>query len=174
MPKDGADTSALILRRPDTRDGAKIWSLVRACRPLDENSMYCNLIQCTHFRDTCVLAERNGDVVGWISAHIPPNAPETLFVWQVAVAAEARGEGLGPKMLTALTDRAALRDIRRIETTITDDNAASWRMFEKFGARSGAATSRAVYFDKEKHFDGDHASEYLLRIDFAQSLDQAA
>lgn len=174
MPKDVADTSALTLRRPSPDDGAAVWNLVRECRPLDENSMYANLIQCTHFRDSCVLAERDGAVIGWISGHVLPDAPDTLFIWQVAVAEQARGEGLGPRMLSALTDRDSLRAIRRIETTITADNAASWRMFEKFADRNGSAQSQQVFFDEEKHFDGAHATEYLLRIDLAQPLTRAA
>jgi L-2,4-diaminobutyric acid acetyltransferase len=46
-----------ILRKPEGEDGSAVWDLVRECKPLDENSMYCNLIQCDHFSDTCVLAE---------------------------------------------------------------------------------------------------------------------
>ena len=55
-----------ILRKPDATDGKNVWELVRSCRPLDENSIYANIIQADHFRDTCVLAELNGEVVGWI------------------------------------------------------------------------------------------------------------
>ena len=51
------------LRKPTASDGADIWELVRSCRPLDENSMYCNLLQCDHFADTCVLAELSGEAV---------------------------------------------------------------------------------------------------------------
>ncbi len=71
------------LRKPAAKDGAEIWKLVRACSPLDENSMYCNLLQCDHFADTCVLADLSQEVVGWVSAYVMPNAPDTLFVWQV-------------------------------------------------------------------------------------------
>ena len=75
-------------------DGAEIWELVRACKPLDEESMYCNMIQCDHLRETCVVAERDGAIVGWVSAYVLPYDPETLFVWQVAVAEAAREDGI--------------------------------------------------------------------------------
>ena len=61
-----------LLRKPLAEDGAAIWTLVQACQPLDENSMYCNLIQCDHFRDTCVVAELDGKTVGWVSAYVLP------------------------------------------------------------------------------------------------------
>ncbi len=46
---------ALVFRKPDAKDGSEIWKLIQRCKPLDENSMYCNLVQCDHFRDTCVI-----------------------------------------------------------------------------------------------------------------------
>jgi len=85
----------ITLRMPNGTDGSDVWALVRECQPLDENSMYCYLIQCDHFAETCVLAEMNGQPVGWISGYLRPDAPDTLFVWQVAVSAAARGKGLG-------------------------------------------------------------------------------
>src|SRR5690606_8989288 len=60
------------LRKPDGEDGSKLHALVKRCKPLDENSLYCNLLQCTHFADTCVAAELDGELVGFISAYIPP------------------------------------------------------------------------------------------------------
>ena len=94
------------LRKPDATDGAAIWELVKSCKPLDENSMYCNLVQTDHFRDTCVVAELDGDIVGWISGYMIPDRDE-LFVWQVAVSPQARGLGLGREMLRSLTERSA-------------------------------------------------------------------
>ena len=91
--------------------------------------MYCNLIQCDHFRDTCVVAERDGVVLGWVSAYVMPSDPDTLFVWQVAVSAQARGMGLGTKMLADILDRDDCDEVTRLQTTITRDNEASWSLF---------------------------------------------
>src|SRR3546814_14667808 len=46
-----------VLRTPLTEDGPSISRLVGDCPPLDVNSAYCNLLQCTHFVDTTVVAE---------------------------------------------------------------------------------------------------------------------
>ena len=78
------------LRKPESTDGSAIWELVRACKPLDENSMYSNLVQADYFSDTCVVAELDGEIVGWISGHMIPGS-DTFFVWQVAVGKKARG-----------------------------------------------------------------------------------
>lgn len=163
------------LRRPGAEDGARVWALVRACAPLDENSLYANLLQCSHFRETCVLAEQNGEIVGWVSGYLRPDASDTLFVWQVAVAASARGQGLGLKMLRSLLARAACGDVQRLETTITADNAASWALFERLADTLDAETGRRPHFTRSAHFNGQHATEHLLSLDLsAQDLRRAA
>ena len=166
MP-DGANGPVgrtLRLRRPRTQDGAAVHELVAACPPLDTNSLYCNLLQCSDFADTCVVAEREGRIVGWISGYRPPSAPDRFFVWQVAVAASARGEGLALRMLDALLDRPAVKGATALVTTITGSNAASWALFEAFARRHGATLARAPRFDREAHLAGAHETEWEARI----------
>lgn len=153
-----------VLRRPEDADGQKVYELIAACPPLDTNSMYCNLLQCTHFSETCVLAEKDGKAVGFISAYIPPEQPDTLFVWQVAVHEDARGDGLGKKMLRRILGRSVCRDVKKIQTTITRDNKASWGLFRSFAKTIGNNCHDEVLFCRKEHFAGRHASEHLLTI----------
>lgn len=162
------------LREPAAEDGAEIWGLVRACKPLDENSMYCNLIQCDHFRDTCVVGELDGHVVGWVSAYVLPNDPETLFVWQVAVAEAARGTGLGSLMLSHLLQRPACAGVKRLQTTITSGNVASWALFRKFAAHRDAKLDAQAYYTQALHFRDRHGTEHLVTIDLQERMCSAA
>ena len=165
MPKD-CDTSRtrpLRLRKPDATDGAAIWELVKTCAPLDENSMYCNLVQADHFRDTCVLAERGDEVLGWISGHMIP-AREELFVWQVAVSPKARGLGLGRKMLRELIARDACEEATHLKTTITKDNAASWALFRSFARSIDGELTDEPHFERDTHFEGQHDTEHMVSI----------
>lgn len=166
--------SPISFRIPTGEDGAAVWALVRACKPLDENSMYCNLIQCDHFAETCILAEMDGEAVGWISAYILPNDPETLFVWQVAVSDRARGRGLGRRMLFELLERDACEGVMRLKTTITRDNGASWGLFRGFARRLGARIEDEPHFTRDDHFDGRHATEHMVTIRLAEALPRAA
>jgi L-2,4-diaminobutyric acid acetyltransferase len=154
----------LVLRKPQASDGPRVSQLVASSPPLDFNSAYCHLLQCTDFAETCVLAERDGAVLGWISAYRPPATPEHLFVWQVAVATEARGEGLAGKMLDELVARPAAAGATILTATVTQENAASWRLFEAFARRHSARLERSVRFDKERHFAGAHDTEWEARI----------
>lgn len=164
----------ITFRKPEGADGAAVWALIDACKPLDVNSMYCNMIQCDHFAETCVLAALGEDVVGWVSGYIVPDDPETLFVWQVAVSEKARGQGLGRRMLDELTRREACEGVRRIQTTITKDNDASWGLFTRFAERQGARLSSAPHFKKDEHFQGEHATEHMVTISLRQPMRKAA
>jgi L-2,4-diaminobutyric acid acetyltransferase len=152
------------LRAPRAEDGPRVSELIAASPPLDTNSAYCNLLQCTDFSETCVVAERDGKLLGWISGYRPPASPECVFVWQVAVAAEARGEGLAQKMLDALVARPAVAGATALTTTITESNAASWALFHAFARRHGANLTKAPRFKRETHFAGAHETEWEARI----------
>lgn len=161
---EGRSGGGLEFTSPTAGDGPEVHRLIAACPPLDQNSLYCNLLQCTHWADTCVAAWRGGQLVGWVSAYRLPQDPETLFVWQVAVGAEARGQGLAAQMLDHLLARRACLGVRRLETSITPDNAASWRLFMGVARGLSAPLSEAPWFIKGEHFPNGHDSEHLVRI----------
>lgn len=150
---------------PNADDGPRVSALIASSPPLDPNSAYCNLLQCSDFRDTCVLAERDGELLGWISGYRPPSSPERLFVWQVAVSQNARGEGLGLRMLDELADRPDPdRRPTTLTTTITESNAASWGLFSAFARKRGATLERTPRFERDTHFAGAHDTEWEARI----------
>jgi L-2,4-diaminobutyric acid acetyltransferase len=162
--REDAASKQVVFRRPSSLDGSRIWRLVAACPPLDQNSMYCNLLQCRDFAETSVLAELQGEAVGWVSGYRRPDDPASLFIWQVAVHERARGLGLARKMLFGLLERQELRDVVRMQTTITPDNHASHALFRSVAERADAALEETDCFDEERHFEGRHASERLITI----------
>ena len=154
----------VTLRRPNDGDGFPLHELVARCQPLDTNSVYCNLLQCSDFADTAIAAEdAQGQLVGFISGYRPPSRPDTLFVWQVAVDASMRGQGLALRMLLALTERVASQGVRFLETTISPDNGASQALFKKAFAQLGADYSTRTLFSRTEHFAGKHEDEVLYR-----------
>jgi len=163
-PSRAGEATALTFRHPVSDDGKRVWDLIASCPPLDQNSLYCNLLQCSHFASTCMIAERDGDLVGWISGYRPPEEPDTLFVWQVAVSENARGLGLAKKMIGALLASDGARGVKRIKTTITESNAASWAMFKGAAKALDAPIAHESFFDRERHFGGRHDTEFLVTI----------
>ncbi|MCG3723478.1 diaminobutyrate acetyltransferase [Vibrio cincinnatiensis] len=151
-------------RTPNRTDGKRVHELIAQCSPLDENSAYCNFLQSTHFHNTCVVAERNEEMVGFVSAYRKPDKPNELFIWQVAVSKNARGMGLAFHMLNELLTRDDLRDITVLETTITRDNQGSWSLFKKLDRAHGERGEVSTFLDETRHFHGEHDTEYLYRI----------
>lgn len=156
--------SVIRLRKPVSTDGAAISALIAQCPPLDTNSAYCNLLQCTHFADTCIVAERDAKPVGWVSGYRPPDTPEQFFVWQMAVHPSARGENLAGRMLEALLARPQAQGVTTLITTITPDNAASWAVFRAFARRHAATLTHQPHFEREAHFAGAHETEHLVSL----------
>lgn len=150
------------LRLPSAKDGASVHRLVALCPPLDQNSLYCNLLQASHFAETSILAEHDGEVGGFISGYRVPQRDNVLFIWQVAVSPQARGQGLALSMLESLLAR--LPDIDYLETTVTPDNTPSARLFSRLASNKGVKIEKSVLFDKQAHFEGGHEDEELYRI----------
>ncbi len=156
--------SAVKITAPVPEHGVAVHDLVAACPPLDRNSLYANLLQCSHFASTCAIALQGDEVVGWVSGYIPPASPNTWFLWQVAIAPAARGQGLAQRLIADILARPACGGVRFLETTITPDNEASWRLFRGVAKRLGAPMSHVTGFDRDRHFDGRHDTEMLVRI----------
>jgi L-2,4-diaminobutyric acid acetyltransferase len=151
-------------RKPAVEEGASIWQLVRASEQLDLNSAYCYLLLCRHFSDTCAVAVVEGEVVGFVTAYLPPGQPDTLFVWQIGVARTMRGKGLATRLLKELLQRDACRGVKYLEATVGPENQASRALFTALARWLNADLIEESCFDAE-HFPGeDHEAENLLRI----------
>jgi L-2,4-diaminobutyric acid acetyltransferase len=161
---DRQASDGVALRAPRMADAARVHALVAACPPLDRNSVYAYLLVCTHFAATSVVAERDGALVGFVSAYVEPDAPGTAFVWQVAVAPGARGLGLARWMLDAALSRPACRNVRWLETTINPSNDASWKLFASLARGLGAPAERCTMFDAGLFGAEPHEEETLVRI----------
>lgn len=154
----------IAFREPAIADGDAIYQLIRTSPPLDVNSRYAYLLLCHHFSETCVVAESDGEVVGFLSAYRPPRRPEVLFVWQVAVGETARGQGVAGRMLESVLARPACEHVSFLETTVSPSNAPSQRLFRSFAEKRQARSEETTLFP-ESAFGGDaHESEVLFRI----------
>ncbi|VCU69096.1 L-2,4-diaminobutyric acid acetyltransferase [Pigmentiphaga humi] len=145
-------------------DAAGIQRLIQASPPLDVNSTYAYLLLCRHFRDTCVVATRQGQLAGFVSAYFPPTQSNVLFIWQVAVHPDARGCRLGQRMLEHLLARPLTQSVASLETTVSPSNQPSRRMFAALARARGAACVEESMFPPELFGQADHEDERLLRI----------
>jgi len=155
----------------EVTDGADLWRLARDAGDLDVNSPYSYLLWCRDFAGTTAVArDASGQAVGFVTGYLRPEAPGTLFVWQVAVDGSHRGTGVAGALLDALSARvAAEHGPIRLEATVTPGNVASDRLFRSYARRHGATVTREVLFPSDAFPDapgagGGHEPEVLYRI----------
>nr|VFJ87951.1 MAG: diaminobutyrate acetyltransferase [Candidatus Kentron sp. H]VFJ89932.1 MAG: diaminobutyrate acetyltransferase [Candidatus Kentron sp. H]VFJ96314.1 MAG: diaminobutyrate acetyltransferase [Candidatus Kentron sp. H] len=154
-----------ILRPPVMEDAARMWRFVIDSKTLDPNSPYCYLVLCRHFTDTCVIAEAENALAGFIAGYRPPGAQNTVVVWQMGTGAPHRRRGLGLAMLGELLRREECREVSYLEATVTPSNPASRAMLtalaRELKADYVASTGfEASLFPKER----PHEPERLFRI----------
>jgi diaminobutyrate acetyltransferase len=149
------------LRAPRLEDGADLWRLTRDTGVLDLNSSYQYLLWCRDFAETSVVGVTPDQrLMGFVTGFLRPDEPGTLMIWQVAVDSAARGRGLASRMLDYLVETTG---VEHLETTVTDDNAASKQLFASLADRHEADHTVTPLFTTEMYPDG-HDTEYLHRI----------
>lgn len=153
--------SKIEIGPPSIADGVRMWELAVASQVLDAKPRYAYALWCRDFARTSVVARRDGEVVGYVTGYLRPEAPSTVFVWQVCVSSAAQGAGVGGGMLDAVFGAVAGTD--RMETTITPDNDSSIALFTKFAQRQGLTVDRTELFGRDVLGD-DHEPEFLYSI----------
>lgn len=149
------------IRKPKVSDGRRIWRLVRDSRVLDVNSAYCYLLQCRDYADTGAVAEDGDGIIGFVTGYRPPERPDVWFVWQIGVAARARGQGLAKRLLRDVLARHD--DLSQIEATIESGNQASRALFGSLARELGAPLWETDGFEADLFPDG-HEPEPRIHI----------
>lgn len=162
------DDRTIGFRMPESEDAPALWALAGAAG-LDVNSHYAYAMWGEYFADTSVVAEavppnggqRDGDQpAGFVLGFRPPRAVDTLFVWQVAVAAGWRGVGLATRMIDQVVARCGATCV---EATVTPSNTASAALFRGLGGHDPGRTDEALAFAEDLFPDG-HEAEIRFRV----------
>jgi len=159
-----SNADSIVFRHPTAEDGYAVHKLVAVNPPLDPNSIYCNLLQCSHFAGTAIAAFEAQEMLGFVSGYRIPEKPEVLFVWQLVVDARARGKGLAKRLVRAQLEAEGSRGVTHLHTTITAENEASWGVFKSLAREMGADLHSQVHFQQDSHFGGQHKDEHLVVI----------
>lgn len=163
LPEAAKDASPVQFRQARSEDGQRLWALVKAMGGLELNTAYFYILYCTDFADSCVVAEQDGELAGFVLGHRPPQRPDAVFVWQVGVAPAFRQQGLAQRLIEALLEQQPV-SVRWLEATVTPDNQPSRRLFSGIARRLGVECHIQDYLLAEWFPGASHAPEELFRI----------
>ncbi|HEX6239230.1 MAG TPA: diaminobutyrate acetyltransferase [Acidimicrobiales bacterium] len=174
-PGDATTGLGVRFRPPTPRDGRALWELAGAVG-LDLNSPYAYVLWGDRFSASSIVAvadagfagagtegsgrDAGAGIVGFVAGFHPPDDPATIFVWQIGVAAPARGSGIGGRMLDELVSRTGAR---WLEATVTPSNGASAALFRSVGTRHDTSVEEELVYPADLFPDG-HEPEVLFRI----------
>ncbi|MDL4841163.1 diaminobutyrate acetyltransferase [Aquibacillus rhizosphaerae] len=158
-----APTDVILFEKPKVEDGAAMWELVNNST-LDQNSVYKYIMMSEYFAETCVVARENNKLVGFVTAFIPPERQDVVFIWQVGVDSSQRGKGIASKLLNHLIQREACQDVRFVEATVTPSNKASQSLFRKLAREHNTECNVSEFFKQELFPSDDHEEELNFRV----------
>lgn len=144
-------------------DGAAMWQFVHEHGGLELNTAYAYLVLADDFTDTCIVAEHDGHLAGFVLGYRPPTRPDTLFVWQVGVHPDHRGKGLARRMILDLLEQQA-PEVRYLESTVTPSNMASRRLFQSIAEARAATCHVSEYLTEDVFPQSGHEAEERFRI----------
>lgn len=160
-----ATQGTAVVRGATVDDAADVWALVDTDGALDLNSPYAYLLAFRHHGSTSVVAEADGRIVGFVLAYRPPEQLDTVFVWQVGVAASHRRRGMGGRLLHGVLRQSGCSEVRYMEATVTPSNEASMALFGGVARDLGADLDTTRCFRSDQFPPGhDHEREDLIRI----------
>ncbi len=161
-PKTAID--GIVLRPPQTGDGAAMWTVAKATGSLDINSSYLYLLLARDFAETCVVAEQAGQIIGFASGYRRPEHSDVVFLWQVGVHPHQQGHGLGKRLVQAFLQQPGAASARWLETTIAPDNAASRALFTRIAEALKAECRITPCFAPTDFPEPGHSAEELFTI----------
>ncbi|GAE36403.1 diaminobutyrate acetyltransferase [Halalkalibacter akibai] len=158
-----SQTAAVEFLKPTVEDGAAMWELVNEST-LDQNSAYKYIMMCEFFAETCVVAKENDQLVGFVTAFIPPEKQDVLFIWQVGVDASQRGKGLASKLIKEIVQRSFCDDVTFIEATVTPSNEASQALFQSLARSYHTECEISECFAEDLFPEEGHEKELTFRV----------
>ena len=103
------------------------------------------LISPPHGGPVCLVAELDGRLLGFaiLNPYFPgPNPSHGLFLKDLYVAAQARSEGVGERLIEAIREEAQRRGCTRVIWTTGEHNEGSRRFYDRLGMRQ----EKKVYY----------------------------
>jgi L-2,4-diaminobutyric acid acetyltransferase len=123
----------IIIRKVREDEFLKVYNFVSHCKPLENYAEHFYKIMFRYFGNSCLVAEFNDEIVGFVMGFRSRVNNKTFFLWQIGVFSYYRGKEIGRILLEEFEKVAKKLGCKRIELTVDPNNLASQKLFEKTG-----------------------------------------
>ena len=79
------------------------------------------------------VAVEDDDWLGMVGAFLPEHAPEAVGIWGTWIDPDARGRGIGRRLMEAAIDWARSRGAVRVDLSVTDQANEARLLYERLG-----------------------------------------
>ncbi len=130
----------------EVREGefSKILELVKNCKPLEVYPAHVYKIMFRYFRDFCIVAEQNQEIIGFALGFSAQNPKQTCFFWQIGVNPKIQAKGVGKQLVTYFEKKVKKLGYNQIELTVDLENIPSQKLFEKLNYKNSSKKEGAV------------------------------
>jgi predicted GNAT superfamily acetyltransferase len=122
---DGTALSSLEIRRAEAADHARVIAVLNGWWGGRDMADMLPRLFFVHFRDTSFVAERGGELAGFLVGFLSPAAPEEAYVHFVGVSPDERGTGLGRLLYERFFELARANGRTRVRCVTSPANTAS-------------------------------------------------
>ncbi|MFO8020069.1 MAG: phosphoribosylamine--glycine ligase [Promethearchaeia archaeon] len=124
----------LNFRTVNESEYIKIHDFVEGIRILECYPVHVYRILFRYCANTCFVAEdSNNNIIAILWGIQSQKDEKTFFFWQIGVASEYQGMGIGTRLLDKLENHLQQYGLSRIEVTVDPENSPSHKLFEKAG-----------------------------------------
>jgi len=138
------EAASVQFRTAEEDEFLALQGFVSGCPPLEAYPQHVYRILLRHFGTCTFVAEREGRILGFVMGLASHRRPGTYFLWQIGVAPDQQGTGLGKRLLRHIEAELVELGLERIDVTIDPLNDPSRRLFEAAGYNNASGAEGAT------------------------------
>ncbi len=155
----------MIIRNCTVDDVSRVRLFVDQCKPLDLHTTVTYWTLFNYFSNLCFLMLEEEKVIGFVSGVKSSLDKEVVYLWQVGVAKNYRGNNYASLLLDHFFKASKNLDCSKIQVSIAPENEPSYNAFFKYSKEHSYNISQVGELKYEDELTGKKEFEILYQIE---------
>jgi ribosomal protein S18 acetylase RimI-like enzyme len=139
-PRAMAESGMLTFRHPDPGDQPSVlavlddwWGGLEGTAGSVQRALLLPRLFFQHFTDTSFMAERDGQMAGFLIGFLSQSRPDESYVHFVGVSPELQGHGLGRRLYELFFELSRTHRRTRVRAVTSPSNSGSYHFHQRMG-----------------------------------------